>query len=257
LICPHIDFSRGGLTYAKVWSKARQSVKQADLVVILGTDHNAGDGRITLTRQNYETPWGTLTTDQEIVNELASNIGEGVFDRELNHRNEHSVELAIIWLHYLLEGKPYRVLPVICGSFAQYIEQDTNPTDVSQIASTISILKKVSDKRRTIIVAAGDLAHEGPAFGDPFPLDLTGKVRMAQQDRGLIDVIVRGNADDLFAEIKNEKDRRHVCGIPPIYIMLSALSGIRGEPVGYEQCPASEDGTSFVSICGVLFHALT
>jgi AmmeMemoRadiSam system protein B len=254
LVSPHIDFARGGLTYAKVWSRARQIINQADLVIILGTDHSAGDGRITLTRQDYETPWGILPTDQDAVNELVDQIGEGAFTCELNHRNEHSVESAIILLHYLLEGKSCLVLPVLCGSFAQYIERNENPIDIPHISSIIKTLKAVANNRKTIIVAAADLAHEGPAFGDQFPVDIAEKVRMAQQDKELIRIINQGNADDFFTEIKNEKDRRHVCGVPPIYLTLSVLSGINGDCVGYEQCPASEDGTSFVSICGVLFH---
>jgi AmmeMemoRadiSam system protein B len=255
LISPHIDFPRGGLTYARVWSKARAAIKQADLVVILGTDHNTDDGRITLTHQNYETPWGMLPTDQDAVNELANNIGQGVFDCELNHRMEHSVEAAVIWLHYLTKDKPCRVLPIICGSFTSFIERNEEPKGVPHIASTIDILRGIIGTRKTIVVAAADLAHEGPAFGDYLSIDLAEKARMARNDRELIDIIIGGNADDFFTKINNEKDRRHVCGAPPIYIALSSLAGIKGESVSYEQCPASEDGTSFVSICGVLFYA--
>ena len=255
LISPHIDFPRGGLTYARVWSKARAAIKQADLIIILGTDHNTDDGRITLTHQNYETPWGMLPTDQDAVNQLANNIGQGAFDCELNHRIEHSIEAAIIWLHYLTRDKPCRVLPIICGSFTSFIERNEEPKRTPHIASAIDILRSITGTRKTIVVAAADLAHEGPAFGDYLSIDLAEKARMARKDRELIDIIIRGNADDFFTEINNEKDRRHVCGAPPIYIALSSLSGIKGESVSYEQCPASEDGTSFVSICGVLFYA--
>ena len=62
LISPHIDYQRGANIYARVWSKARKSLEQADLIVILGTDHVDGKGRITLTRQDYETPLGVMQT---------------------------------------------------------------------------------------------------------------------------------------------------------------------------------------------------
>ena len=42
--------------------------------------------------------------------------------------------------------------------------------------------------------------------------------------------------------------------VPPIYIALWVLCGLKGTPTGYAICPASEDGTSVVSICGVLYH---
>jgi len=255
LISPHIDFARGSKTYAKVWLKAKAAVREAELFIILGTDHKEGDGRITLTHQSYETPWGIMPTDQDIVAQFKKQIGEGIFERELNHRSEHSVEAAIIWLHYLLEGKTCQILPVICGSFPSFIESCKSPIETPHIASTVEVLKEVISNRRTIIIAAADLAHQGPAFGDPIPLDLAEKVRMAEQDKKLIDIISRGNAEDFFSEIKNERDRRHVCGVPPIYIALSVLSEISGKSIDYQQCPASEDGTSFVSICGLLFHS--
>ena len=44
LISPHIDFPRGGPVYASVWAMAATAVKEAELVVILGTDHLAASG---------------------------------------------------------------------------------------------------------------------------------------------------------------------------------------------------------------------
>jgi hypothetical protein len=53
IISPHIDFPRGGPVYGSVWATAAPAVKEAEVVVILGTDHNGGEGEITLTRQSY------------------------------------------------------------------------------------------------------------------------------------------------------------------------------------------------------------
>ncbi len=253
LVCPHIDFERGGHIYAEVWAKAKAAVREAELVVILGTDHSEGQGRVTLTRQNYQTPWGVIPTAQDVVDELAKEINDGAFACELNHRGEHSIEAALIWLHYLLGERTCHIVPVLCGSFQPFIERGESPAKASHIAATVEVLKKVCETRRTIIVAAADLAHMGPVFGDPASLDLIGRARMIKQDEALINIISRGNAEDFFAEISREKDRRHVCGLPPIYIALSILAGTNGKPSGYAQCPASNDGTSQVSICGMLF----
>ena len=253
LISPHIDFERGGCVYAEVWARAREAVKQAELVVILGTDHNEGEGKVTFTRQNYETPWGMLPTACEVVDEFVSEIGECIFECELNHRGEHSIETAMIWLHHLLGDKPCHVLPILCGSFQPFIERGESPLSAPHIASTVEVLKRVIGSQRAVIVAAADLAHVGPVFGDSVPVDITGRARMAEQDGRLIDIMSRGQAEDFFAEISNDGDRRHVCGVPPIYIALSTLSGATGISVGYAQCPASDAGTSLVSICGMLY----
>ena len=78
VISPHIDYQRGGHIYAQLWSKMMAVLPQAELVVILGTDHNDGKGMVTLTRQNYETPLGTVPTAKNVVDELASGNPETV-----------------------------------------------------------------------------------------------------------------------------------------------------------------------------------
>jgi len=255
LISPHIDFPRGGPTYAGVWANAAAAVKEAELVVILGTDHTGVDSRITLTRQNYQTPWGTIPTARDVVDEVAREVGGDVFRHELHHRSEHSVEAAAIWLHYLLGGKPCYMLPVLCGSFQPFINHGESPSQDAPISAMVQVLRNIAARRRTIVVAAADLAHVGPVFGDRLPLDAVARARLADQDRRLIDIITRGEAEDFFAEINGEGDRRRICGMPPIYLALRILSGVEGFPTGYAQCPASQDGGSLVSICGMIYHS--
>lgn len=260
IISPHIDFARGWPVYAKTWANAAPAIKekQAELIVILGTDHNGRDGAITLTHQNYETPWGIVPTDREIVDEIARSIGEAeAFRDELHHRGEHSIEAALIWLQYVLGDMQCNILPILCGSFQSFIDRSESASEDISISATIEALRKVVALRRTIIVAAADLAHVGPAFGDSLPLDITGRARLAKQDQQLLDILSQGNAEAFFQEIRAESDRRRICGMPPIYIALSALSEVKGNVTGYTQCPASEDGNSLVSICGVLYHSQT
>ena len=114
------------------------------------------------------------------------------------------------------------------------------------------MLRIVCSQKRSIIVAAGDLAHMGPAFGDSYPVDLAGRARMITRDQQLLDIMSGGKAEDLFTEILNERNRRNICGFAPIYHALSVL-GVSGTQLGYEQCPASANGDSLVSICGMLY----
>jgi hypothetical protein len=255
IISPHIDFLRGGPVYGKVWAGAAPAVKEAELIVILGTDHNGGEGGITLTRQSYETPWGVVPADQDVVDGIVALAGEdAVFAGELRHRGEHSVEAALIWAHYLMMGKPCCVVPILCGSFESFIHQKVNPSTSSAVSATIEVLRGTIAKRRIIIVAAADLAHVGPAFGDVLPLDLAARARLEAQDRRLMEILTKADPEAFLEEIRTDGDQRRVCGIPPIYITLAVLAGMTGTPAGYAQCPASEDGTSIVSICGMVYH---
>jgi hypothetical protein len=255
LISPHIDFPRGGPVYASVWARVATAVKEAELVVILGTDHMAASGEVTLTRQNYQTPWGTMPTAQDVVNDVVREVGDEVFRYELHHRGEHSVETAVLWLHHLLGEKQCPILPVLCGSFQPFIEHGESPLQARMISDVIATLRRVGTWRRTLVVAAADLAHVGPAFGDRAPLDALGRASLAAHDQRLMDILSNAKPEHFFEAIRGEGDQTRICGLPPIYLMLSILPGVKGSPTGYAQCPASEDGGSLVSICGMTYHS--
>jgi len=69
-----------------------------------------------------------------------------------------------------------------------------------------------------------------------------------------MEILTKADPEAFLEEIMTDGDQRRVCGIPPIYITLAVLAGMTGTPAGYAQCPASEDGTSIVSICGMVYH---
>ena len=113
IVSPHIDYQRGGRVYAEVWRAAAEAVRDAELVIIFGTDHSGSAGSLTLTRQSYATPWGVLPTDLDLVRALSDSLGaDWAFAEELHHRGEHSIELAAVWLHFTRQGAPVSLLPV-------------------------------------------------------------------------------------------------------------------------------------------------
>ena len=66
ILSPHIDYARGFLTYAKLWTVAAEDLSKIERVIILGTDHIGSMGMITPTRQNYQTPFGIIPNDEEL-----------------------------------------------------------------------------------------------------------------------------------------------------------------------------------------------
>jgi AmmeMemoRadiSam system protein B len=255
LVSPHIDYARGGPVYARVWKRAREAVRAADLVVLLGTDHMGGDGTLTLTRQHYATPFGVLPTARGVVDALADALGaETAFADELHHRSEHSIELAAVWLHLVRgrEEEPCEVVPILCGSFGHFVGGDREPASDLAVNALVDVLRQAMDGRQALVVAAADLAHVGPAFGGR-PLDLISRVQMQAADCELIERMCAGDAEGFFTAIKHVGDRHNVCGLSPIYLAMRALSPVQGEQIAYDRCPADQNGTSLVSICGILF----
>lgn len=254
LVSPHIDFARGGHVYARVWQEASESIREAEVVVIFGTDHMGDQGKLTLTRQSYSTPWGVLPTDTSIVDVVAEAIGhDEAFEDELNHRSEHSIELASIWLHYTRNGNACRVVPILCGSFHHFVAGVADPAD-SRLGVALAALREAIRGKRTVVIAAADLAHVGPAFGDTTPFGPVEKAMVSVADRQILSAVEQGSADEFFRRLREEGDRRRVCGLPPIYMALRLLGSSIGHTVEYAQCPADANGGSLVSIAGVVLR---
>jgi hypothetical protein len=254
LISPHIDYARGGAVYARVWKQAEVSINEADLVVLLGTDHYGGEGRLSLTRQNYATPFGVLPTARNVVDEIARAIGEeAAFAGEMSHRGEHSIELASVWLHYIRQERAVELVPILCGSFADFIHTGDDPESDSTIAALIETLRRATSGRKVMVVAAADLAHIGPAFGGE-PVDMEARAKLAETDDDLIAHCCAGDWRGFLETIRRVEDSNNVCGVSPIYLALRLLGGAAGARVAYEGCPADADNTSLVSVCGVVLR---
>lgn len=251
-LSPHIDYARGGSVYAQVWKSMGQAVREADVAVILATDHHGNDP-FSLTTLSYATPYGVLPNDQPLFDALVETIGsERAFAGELRHAGEHSIELVVNWLHHVREGKPLPIVPVLTGSLHRYLHNGAAPATDPTITEVIALLRSEMQRRKVLIIASGDLAHVGPAFGGA-PLYEPELVALRSADERLIAAMQSGDADAFFAEIKAVGDCNNVCGVVPIYLAMRAAQGVQGIPAGYAICPADEQNTSVVTIAGVRF----
>jgi AmmeMemoRadiSam system protein B len=193
-----------------------------------------------------------LPTATDVVDAVSDAIGQDfAFEEELHHIGEHSVELAAVWLHHVRDRQPIELVPILCGSFQHFISTPFEPDADPTFTRALEALKGALEGRNALIVAAGDLAHVGPAFGDSTPVDFAGRARLAAADDALIDTICAGDSGALYRQIEAENDRRNVCGLAPIYLALRLLGETCGERAGYERCPADPNNSSWVSICGV------
>ena len=258
LVSPHIDYQRGGPVYARVWRRAEAAVLDADLILILGTDHNGGYGTITLTRQPYATPFGVLPTDLALIDAVAAAIGpENAFAEELHHRGEHSVELSAVWLHYIYHragASPKPMVPILCGSFHHFIANGLHPADDTLLTTAVDTLRRVTGGKRLLVVASVDLAHVGPNFGDDFLMDGARRQGLKVEDGRLIQAVLQGDAGRFYAQIAAVQDRHRICGLSAIHTMLRLLGATTGQQIAYAQCSADPQDSSLVSICGLLLE---
>jgi hypothetical protein len=248
LISPHIDFARGGVVYADVWRRMTKAAQQADLVVIVGTDHHGNDD-ITLTTTHYKTPYGVLPTDLSIVGGLAEAIGvTRAFKGERRHTNEHSLELPLVWLHHMRQGEPCYIVPVLVGTLGQYDTTDS-PMLRPTVSAFLDSLASLTQNRNVLMIASGDMSHVGPAFGGD-PLDAVAKSNLQAEDKALIEMIDSGDAEQFFTSIASTANYTNVCGTSPIYLTMKWLNAHKCQTNSYEMCSADKWSYSVVSIAG-------
>ena len=253
LFSPHIDYGRGHQAYAALWKAGAAAAQHAELVILIGTDHSLGEPELTLTRQNYATPFGVLPTDLDLVDELTGTLGAAaVFAHELHHRGEHSLELVANWLHHMRAGQPVALLPVLVGSLGAYVRGGADIAANQSFEAFIAQCEAVMRSRRTLVVISGDLSHVGPAF-DGAPLHPAGKDKLRKSDMAILAAACTGQPERFLASVAAIGDRTNICGVAPLYLGLRLLGASQGRSLAYQHCPADDADTSVVSVCGITF----
>ena len=253
IISPHIDYQRGGKIYAQTWQRAKQAIESAELILIFATDHKSSYPSITLSHLPYATPYGVLPTDPELVQQLATVIGEKLaFDLELNHIQEHSIELVVTWLHHLRRENPCPVVPILVGSFHQFTPHG-HPDSDPLFPHFIAKLQELTANKKLLAVASADFSHVGPAFDTP-AVDARYRQQVTQSDADLRAAICRGDAEAFYQQIAPHRNQHNVCGFSPIYMLMRYLGRTHGIDVGYDQCSADAQNSSIVTIGGLLLE---
>ncbi len=251
VLIPHIDFHRGGYSFAWGFKEVVENT-DASLFVILGTSHYS-NRRFILTRKDFRTPLGIARTDQDYINRIVRHYGDGLFDDEAAHLPEHSIEFHVVFLQYCLEGKrPFRIVPLLVGSFQDAVQSELPPHGQPDIACMIEALERAEADagEKVCYLISGDLAHVGPKFGDRLPVDQAVLDLSRRQDHAMLERMEAGDREGLARVVFGEQDARRICGFPPTYIVMSVLQPDRGQLLLYDQYvePRGFESVSFASV---------
>lgn len=251
IIAPHIDYARGGPCYAYAYKTLRESCR-ASCFVILGTCHRPTSHPFVLTRKAFQTPLGVVPTDGAFIDSLQARVEGDLFADEFVHRSEHTIELQVAFLQHILSGsQPFRIVPILVGSFHEAVATGRPPVTVEPIGQFIEALREALDEQPggVCLVGSADLAHVGPQFGDPSPIDQSDLDRVRRDDLALMDHAVAVDAEGFFQEITAQDDRNRICGFPPIYTLLAALEdGVEGGLLNYGQWPSPHGTVTYASL---------
>ncbi len=251
LLAPHIDYGRGGVSYAHAYKELAEQT-DASLFVVVGTSHY-GTERFMLTRQDFKTPLGVVPTDQGFIDRVVAHYGDGLFDDPAAHVPEHSIELEVVFLQYLFERvRPIRIVPLLVGSFADCLYNGVSPGACDDIARMVEALAQAERDAGEPVsyVISGDLAHIGPKFGDAGPLAPAFLADSRAADAAILKRAEAVDADGYFRFVAEERDARRICGLPPTYTTLAAARPTSARLLHYDQYvhPRGSESVSFASM---------
>ena len=263
VMSPHIDLHRGGTAFAWAYDRV-VAESDADVFVILGTAHTPLASLFSVSNKHFDTPLGTVQTDREFVAALQTRMTSNgsaseatrIFDDELPHRNEHSIEFQALLLQYVLgERRDYTIVPILVGSFHPFVQHNRSPRESPAVFDFIAGLREtVAESGKKVCFVAGvDLAHIGQQFGDEALLDDARLTEQWTDDQELLARACEGDAEAWFIHVAAQADRNRICGLAPTYVMLETASPSKGELLKYDQAVA-EERTSCVSFASVAFY---
>jgi MEMO1 family protein len=200
LIAPHAGYMYSGPVAA--WGYKALSGRRYDTVIVIAPSHRSYFSVAAVQeRGGYRTPLGVVEIDEEFAADLLRRRGPIISDVRV-HRDEHSLEVQIPFLQYVL--KDFRMVPLIMGAH----EVDL----CEELASTLFRAMEGSPKQ-FLVVGSTDLSHYYP-YRHAVELDGQVVARLNNFD-------VKGLIQDLASE------KCEACGAGPIIttMMVSRQMG--------------------------------
>lgn len=229
VISPHIDYPRGGSVYGSIYSEL-SAASAPDTLFLIGTCHKASKDLYILSDKRFQIPGCEFEPDAQLIERFFPEY----LQEEYLHRDEHSLELQLPFLAevYKSETRP-RIVPIIVGSFFDFVESGVQPDRNPHVAGFIDALAAAirfsgENGKRVQIIAGVDFAHLGRFFGDNAPPD---RSSVQLRDFELIDSLRELNPERLFRHIHSDRDARRICGFPTLYTVMSAMQRL---PERYE-----------------------
>ncbi len=143
LIVPHAGYVYSGKVAAKAYQSLRHHAENIRRVVMIGPSHRVTFRGVAISSADYfATPLGSIALDKAGIARLADIDGVQFLDTA--HENEHSLEVQLPFLQFVLDQ--FSILPIVTG--------DASPELVAEV-----IASAVDGADDTLIVISSDLSH--------------------------------------------------------------------------------------------------
>jgi MEMO1 family protein len=190
-VVPHAGYEYSGAIAAHVYARIAQ-LKPPHTVLILGVDHHGRSRGASLSDRAWLTPLGPIEVDHELVKALAR--GPVEVD-EAAHAEEHSIEVQLPFLEYVLPKPRFVALEVGFGPF-EFLEE------------VAGVVREAVRDRDVLLLSSTDFSHYVPARTAERLDHLAIDAILARDARALYDTVVRNDIS--------------MCGIAPTTVLLTA-----------------------------------
>lgn len=192
ILAPHAGYMYSGPVAG--WSYRQVMGAKFETVVVISPSHRfAFRGVSVWPRGGYRTPLGTVPVDEEVCTQLMK-MSPLIQDIPQAHGNEHALEVQIPFLQVALEPG-WKLVPLVMGS-----------QDLVTARELSTVLRKVLEGKRNLVVASSDLSHFHSAH------------KAEQMDRRALAFMEEVDPEGLWKEVSNGSVE--ACGVGPVLTVL-------------------------------------
>ncbi len=114
IISPHAGYPYSGIVAASAFNQIDKNKKYENIFVIGSSHRVAFDGAAIYNKGNFESPLGIVKVNIELADKLINESDVFTY-HELAHVNEHSLEVQLPFLQYLLKDN-FQIVPILLGT---------------------------------------------------------------------------------------------------------------------------------------------
>ncbi|HDP96488.1 MAG TPA: AmmeMemoRadiSam system protein B [Euryarchaeota archaeon] len=191
-LSPHAGYAYSGPVaahlYRELWNQ-----KPPATVIIIGPNHTGMGAGVSVSDDDFETPFGVVKADRELISEIS---GDTIMLDQAAHMFEHSIEVQIPFMQYL--GWDVKMVPICMAT------QDLD----TAIRVGTEIGEAISDRDDVLVISSSDMSHYVP--------EKTAK----EHDRLAIDRILNLDSKALYETVISKNIT--MCGVGPTISMMEA-----------------------------------
>ncbi len=201
VVSPHAGYVYSGWVASFAYSEIFQNYSQPPTFVILGPNHTGRGSGVALSQEDWETPLGLVSNDEELGKLIQKNSKIVDFDEEA-HAREHSVEVQLPFLQFLYNDLKF--VP-ICIGLGDYETAEDIANAVFKASKEV--------KRDILVIASSDFTHFEDAQS------------AKRKDESALKHVEKLDAKGFFNEVTSNDIS--ICGYMPITVAI-LYSRLRG-----------------------------